>query len=540
MTNFAWWQRGIVYQIYPRSFMDSNNDGIGDLQGIIDRLDYLNDGTENSLGIDAIWISPFYPSPMKDFGYDVSDYTDVDPMFGDLATFDKLLEEAHKRNIKIIIDYVPNHTSNEHQWFIESHSSKDNPKHDWYIWRDAKPDGSLPNNWGSIFGGSAWTWDEQRQQYYFHQFVPEQPDLNWRNPAVREAMHDVLRFWLKRGVDGFRMDVVNMIWKHPDMPDQSIFEGATGRGEDDLYGRQEQIYSHTYEGVHDVMKEMRTVLDEFRERVMIGEIWVSLEDRMKFHGDGDEFHMPFNFDFISQGDFLNPTMWEAATYRKLVEAYEVALPENGWPNYVMGNHDMPRLVSRLGSEDRARVAALMLLTLRGTPTIYMGEEIGMVNGDIKPEQVQDPQGINLGVEHTRDVCRTPFQWDNSDFAGFGTTETWLPVNADYQERNVEAQKPDKISMLNLYRKLIWYRKKHASLAVGSYQTLDSPEGVYAYLREYQGEKHLIALNFTEEAQALELSGKGDIVLDTSLNRQGKVSDTLSLDANEGVLLRLMN
>lgn len=233
-------------------------------------------------------------------------------------------------------------------------------------------------------------------------------------------------------------------------------------------------------------------------------------------------------------------MWEAATYRKLVEAYEVALPENGWPNYVMGNHDMPRLVSRLGSEDRARVAALMLLTLRGTPTIYMGEEIGMVNGDIKAEQVQDPQGINLGVEHTRDVCRTPFQWDNSDFAGFGTTETWLPVNADYQERNVEAQKPDKISMLNLYRKLIWYRKKHASLAVGSYQTLDSPEGVYAYLREYQGEKHLIALNFTEEAQALELSGKGDIVLDTSLNRQGKVSDTLSLDANEGVLLRLMD
>lgn len=540
MSNFSWWQRGIVYQIYPRSFMDSNNDGIGDLQGIINRLNYLNDGTEHSLGIDAIWISPFYPSPMKDFGYDISDYTDVDPIFGDLAIFDKLVQEAHKRNIKIIIDYVPNHTSNEHSWFQESRSSKDNPKHDWYIWRDAKPDGSLPNNWGSIFGGSAWTWDKQRQQYYFHQFMPEQPDLNWRNLAVREAMYDVLRFWLKRGVDGFRMDVVYMVWKHPDMPDQPIIAGASGRGEGDLYGKQAQIYSQNYEGIHAVMKELRAVLNEFGERVMIGEIWLPLEERMKYHGNGDEFHMPFNFDFISQGDFLNPTMWEASTYRKLVEAYEAALPESGWPNYVLGNHDVKRLVSRLGSEARARVAALMLLTLRGTPTVFMGEEIGMVNGNIKPEQMQDPQGINLGVAHTRDVCRTPLQWNNNDFAGFSHTETWLPVNVDYPERNVDAQKSDESSMLNLYRKLIWYRKKHASLAVGDYRTIDAPEGVYAYIRDYQGERHLVALNFSEAVQTLNFSGTGDIVLNTILNRSGRVSDTLRLEANEGILLRLSN
>jgi alpha-glucosidase len=541
MNSFAWWQGAVVYQIYPRSFMDSNQDGIGDLQGMIDRLDYFNDMTENSLGIDAIWISPFYPSPMKDFGYDVSDYTDVDPMFGDLARFDKLVEEAHKRNIKIIIDYVPNHTSDQHKWFIESNGSRNNPKHDWYIWRDAKPDGSLPNNWGSMFGGPAWAWNEKRQQYYFHQFVPEQPDLNWRNPAVREAMFNVLRFWLKRGVDGFRMDVVNMIWKHLDMPDQPIIEGTIGRGKNDIHGQQKQIYSHTYDGVHTVMKQLRNVLNEFGERVMIGEIWVPLEERMKFHGEnGNEFHMPFNFDFITLGDHRNTQMWQAATYRELVEAYEAGLPAGGWPNYVMGNHDIPRLASRLGSEARARLAGLMLLTLRGTPTIYMGEEIGMVNGDIKPEQLQDPQGINLGVEHTRDICRTPFQWDSSAFAGFSNVETWLPVNADYEERNVLKQKDLENSILSLYQKLIWYRKQHNSLAIGSYQTIEAPQGIYAYLREYADERHLIALNFTDKAHSMSLSEHGKIILNTAMNRSETVSDTLSLAADEGVLIRLLD
>ncbi len=539
MTEFAWWQRGVVYQIYPRSFMDSNNDGIGDLQGVIDRLDTLNDGTENSLGIDAIWLSPFFPSPMKDFGYDVSDYTDVDPMFGDLATFDKLVEEAHKRGIKIIIDYVPNHTSDEHPWFKESRSSRDNPKRDWYIWRDAKPDGSEPNNWGSVFGGSAWEWDEHTQQYYFHQFVPGQPDLNWRNPEVREAMYNVLRFWMDRGVDGFRMDVIYMIWKHPDMPDQPWVEGADGRGEGDIYSRQQQIYSMNYEGIHDIIKQIRGVIDEYPERVMIGEIWLELPERLKYHGEnGDEFHMPFNFDFIAEGDFFNSTGWSAEKYRSLVDNYEAAVPAGGWPNYVLGNHDVQRLASRLGSQERARLAALMLLTLRGTPTIYMGEELGMVNGDIKPEQMQDPQGINLGVENTRDVCRTPMQWDRSEYAGFSDVEPWLPVNETYKERNYAVESNDPRSMLSLYRKLLWVRKQHKSLAVGAYQSLDAPENVYLFERIHGDEKHLIALNFGSEAVTVSLPADGEIVLSSGLDRSGSVSGEITLVGNEGVLIRV--
>lgn len=535
----AWWKRGIVYQIYPRSFNDSNDDGIGDLQGIIDKLDYLNDGTPNSLGIDAIWISPFFRSPMADFGYDVADYVDIDPMFGDLKTFDKLIEEAHKRNIKIIVDYVPNHSSDQHEWFKESRSSRDNPKRDWYIWRDAQPDGSLPNNWGSVFGGPAWEWDEHTQQYYFHQFVPEQPDLNWRNPEVQEAMLDVLRFWMNRGVDGFRMDVVYMIWKHPDMPDQPFVEGW-GRGDDDIYGKQQHIYDQDYDGIHDMIKRIRGVIDEFPERVMIGEIWLPLEERMAYHGENqDEFHMPFNFDFISPGDVLSRTGWQAETYRSMVEGYEAALPDGGWPNYVMGNHDIERMVSRLGSEARARIGAMLLLTLRGTPTLYHGDEIGMVNGDIQPEQVQDPQGINLGIEHTRDVTRTPVQWDDSAYAGFSTVEPWLPVNADYSTRNVAAQENDPTSFLALYRQLIWYRKSHESLAIGDYQTYaDAPDGVYAYYRTQDDERHLIVLNFTEDAQNITLPSAGKIVVSTFLDRTDDVRGTLNLRPNEGLLIHL--
>jgi len=539
MTDFTWWQRGVVYQIYPRSFMDSNSDGIGDLQGVIDRLDVLNDGSEESLGIDAIWLSPFFPSPMKDFGYDVADYVNVDPMFGDLETFDRLVVEAHKRGIKIIIDYVPNHSSDEHPWFLESRSSRDNPKRDWYFWRDPKPDGSPPNNWGSVFGGSAWEWDEKTQQYYFHQFVTGQPDLNWRNPEVREAMYEVLRFWMARGVDGFRMDVVYMIWKHPDLPDQPLVEGAGGRGDTDLYGKQQQIYSMNYEGIHDIMKQMRRVVDEYPQRVMIGEIWLPLEERMKYHGEnGDEFHMPFNFDFISQGDFFSSRGWHAETYRAVVDAYEAALPPGGWPNYVLGSHDVSRVATRLGSQERARLAALMLLTLRGTPTIYMGEELGMVNGDIKPEQMQDPQGINLGVEHTRDVCRTPMQWDDSENAGFSTAEPWLPVNADYKTRNYAAQKDDPRSMFSLYRRLLWLRKQHDSLAVGDYRSLDAPENVYLFERSYGDEKHLTALNFSSDAVTVPLPVDGEIVLNTGLDREGAVSGAVSLAGEEGVLIRV--
>ena len=522
MSTNNWWQRAVIYQIYPRSFNDSNSDGIGDLQGIINKLDYLN-GTPHSLGIDAIWISPFYPSPMADFGYDVADYTDVDPMFGDLATFDKLVEEAHKRNINVIIDYVPNHTSNEHPWFIESRSSRDNPKRDWYIWKDPKPDGSLPNDWDSMFGGPAWTWDEKTQQYYFHQFAPEQPDLNWRNPEVREAMLDVLRFWLKRGVDGFRMDVVYMIWKHPDMPDRFPADG----------GSTVQNPAYNYPGIQDVFAQMRAILDEY-DAIGIAEVWLTGEERNAYF---NAFEMPFNFDFLGWGD---RDKWDADFFRQQVDTYDAQLPEIAWGNYVLGSHDVDRIVSRYGGESQARVAATMLLTLRGTPTLYAGDELGMSNGEIQAHQIQDPQGKNLGVLFTRDKCRTPFQWDASDYAGFSTAETWLPVNVDYTTRNVIIQLEDETSILNLYRHLIRYRKTHESLAAGTYQSLDAPQGTFVYLRQHENEKHLIALNFTNEAKTVILPSSGNIVLSTGLNRQGAVDTSVELNGNEGLLILLDN
>jgi alpha-glucosidase len=540
-SEFSWWQQGVIYQVYPRSFKDTNGDGVGDLQGIIEKLDYLNGGTPDSLGVNAIWISPMFPSPMKDFGYDIADYCDVDPMFGDLAIFDRLVAEAHQRGIKIILDYVPNHTSDQHSWFQESRSSRDNPRHDWYIWKDAKPDGSPPNNWGGVFGGKAWTWDATRQQYYFHQFDPGQPDLNWRNPDVRAAMLDVLRFWMRRGVDGFRMDVIYMVWKHPDMPDQPIIAGALGRGENDIYGRQAQIYSQNYDGIHAIMRDIRATLDEFEDTFSVGEIWLDLPERVKFYGTPDalELHMPFNFGLIGEASFLEQSPWNAVNVRAIVDAYENALPAHGWGNWVLGNHDVSRLASRLGSEARARLAAMLLLTMRGTPTIYMGEEIGMINGEIPDALIQDPQGIILGAALTRDKCRTPMQWDASANAGFGAAEPWLPANPDYMTRNVAAQLNDPSSMLTLYRHLIRTRHASQALAVGSYRSLDTGAGVYAYLRQHTDETMLVALNFTAESLDIILPNVGQIVLSTYLDHAGDaVKSVLTLRPDEGVIIRL--
>lgn len=529
-----WWQTGIVYQIYPRSFKDTNGDGIGDLPGIIEKLDYLQ-----HLGIDAIWVSPFYPSPMKDFGYDVADYTDVHPMFGDLATFDQLIAEAHRRNIKIIIDWVPNHTSDEHPWFIESRSSRDNPKRDWYIWRDAKPDGSLPNNWGSLFGGVAWTLDEKTGQYYFHQFDPAQPDLNWRNPEVKAAMLDTLRFWLRRGVDGFRMDVIYMIWKHPDLPDQPLAPGAVPRGEQDIFSTQQQIYAMNYEGIHVVMKEIRKTLEEFgADKVAIGEVWLPQEERVTYLGNNDELHMPFNFDLIGNFDWRKTQPFEAAKIQQSIEDYEAKLPEFGWPNYVVGNHDIPRIASRLGNEARARVAAMLLLTLRGTPTIYMGEEIGMVNGTIPPEKIQDPQGIRIGAEHTRDQCRTPMQWENSPYAGFSMVEPWLPVNADYLKRNAAALMEHPGSIWTLYHKLIQIRRAQPALTIGRYQTLEAPDDTFVYLRDHGEEKIVVMLSFTDEPRTVTLAQPGTILISTGLDRSGQISGDVRLNGNEGIVVKL--
>ncbi|HEY3312758.1 MAG TPA: alpha-amylase family glycosyl hydrolase [Anaerolineales bacterium] len=547
--NLHWWQSGVVYQIYPRSFKDSNGDGIGDLQGVIDKLDYLNDGTPNSLGVDAIWLSPFYPSPMVDFGYDVADYCAVDPIFGDLATFDRLVVEAHRRGMKVIIDWVPNHTSDQHPWFQESRSSRDNPKRDWYIWRDGRgaglpPNnwrdgrgaGLPPNNWGSVFGGPAWTLDEKTGQYYLHQFVPEQPELNWRNPPTEQAMLDVLRFWLLRGVDGMRMDVIHFIIK-----DEALRDNPSNQQTDlhlpanDLFGRLVQKYNLDQDDVHTYIRHIRNTLDEFDERCAIGEIDVPLQRWVNYFGTaGEELHMPFNFRLIFQP-------WQAAAMRASVDEMEAALPSFAWPNYVLGNHDQGRLASRYGGEAQARLAAMLLLTLRGTPTLYYADEIGLPNAVIPPERVMDPQGKNLGVERSRDVERTPMQWDASPNAGFSTSEPWLPVQNDFSARNVATQTADPNSILNLYRRLSWLRHSSPALQAGSYHSMDSADDCFIYLREEQGERKLVALNFIDRPAQVRLSlqGQGQVLLSTNMDFEDSIDlSAFSLRPFEGLLVDL--
>jgi len=516
--------------------MDSNGDGVGDLNGIIQRLDYLNDGTENSLGIDAIWLSPFQRSPMADFGYDVSDYCDVDPLFGTLDDFDGLVEETHKRGMKVIIDYVPNHTSDQHAWFIESRSSRDNPRRDWYIWRDPK-DGGPPNNWGSFFGGPAWTYDEKTGQYYLHQFVKEQPELNWRNPEVRKAMLDVLRFWMARGVDGFRMDVIGLLIKDKDLRDNPPNPFADpSLPENDLFSRQMHTYTEDQDEVHEIIKDIRKTLDEYPDRCGIGELWGPLDRWVRYYGDGgDELQLPFNFRLMDQ------SVWDSQAMRKLVDDMEAALPPFAWPNYVLGNHDRMRLGTRFGGLPQARLAGMMLLTLRGTPTFYYGDEIGLENGNIPPEKIQDPQGKNLGAHRSRDVCRTPMQWDASLNAGFSTAEPWLPVTDDFAARNVSVQSQDPASMLSFYRKMFWLRKKSAALTAGDYRPLEIEGNCFVYLRQFGSERKLVALNFSAGhwTAATGLAGIGRLALSTHLDRSAEILlPLIELRPHEGIIVDL--
>ncbi len=534
-ADFLWWQTGVVYQIYPRSYKDSTASGIGDLPGIITKLDYLSD----TLGVDAIWLSPFYPSPMKDFGYDVADYRDVDPMFGTLDDFDELLDEAHQRGIHIIIDLVPNHSSDQHPWFQESRSSRDNPKRDWYVWADPKEDGSPPNNWLSVFGGPAWEWDEATGQYYLHSFLTEQPDLNWRNPEVREAIFDVLRFWMDRGVDGFRVDVAHYIMKDPEMRDNPISDRPAKSIHRPLgeYDSQFHLYDKGHPDVHEAYRQFRKVLDEYsgeRRRVSIGEIHImDWEVWASYYGENlDELHMPFNFSLLGAD-------WNAGAVRKVVDDLEAVLQPGAWPNYVLGNHDEHRLASRVGAE-QTRVAAMLLLTLRGTPTIYYGEEIGMTNVDIPPELQQDPAGLRQPGQE-RDLCRTPMQWSHEPHAGFAPPEKeelWLPLAEDWQEVNVEAQLDDPNSLLSLYRRLLAVRKGNPALQIGSYQPVDGvPETCYVYWRRGAGQSLLVALNFAGDPHLVPWPHDGNILLSTHLGREGEgLQNALELRPHEGVII----
>ncbi|MBO0758137.1 MAG: alpha-amylase, partial [Bradyrhizobiaceae bacterium] len=400
----VWWRHGVIYQVYPRSFQDANDDGQGDLAGITARLGYFGE-----LGVDIIWLSPIFPSPMRDGGYDIANYVDVDPLFGTLSDFDWLLSEAHERNIKVLLDLVPNHTSDQHPWFVNSRSSLCSDKRDWYLWADAAPGGGPPNNWLSEFGGSAWEYDAETGQYYYHAFLATQPDLNWRNPQVQVAIADIMRFWLQRGVDGFRVDVVWHLLKDQQLRDNP--PNPQFKDGDPPYRRLVPQHTTDLPEVHDVVSMLRRVIDEFPDRLMIGEVYLPIKQLVAYYGRNLRgAHLPFNFALLE-------TPWEATALARLIEDYEAALPAGGWPNWVLGNHDRPRLVSRIGTE-QARVAAMLLLTLRGTPTIYYGEEIGMQEAVIPPDRLRDPIGDSIaGLRYGRDSVRTPMQWDASRFAG---------------------------------------------------------------------------------------------------------------------------
>ncbi|HET9878028.1 MAG TPA: alpha-amylase family glycosyl hydrolase [Candidatus Limnocylindria bacterium] len=529
VTQHRWWQSAVVYEIYPRSFADANGDGIGDLAGIRSRLDYLA-----WLGVDAIWIAPFYPSPMADFGYDVADYTDVHPMFGTLADFDALLAAAHGREIRVLVDYVPNHTSVEHPWFVESRASRDNAKRDWYTWRDPAPDGGPPNNWVSMFAGPAWQWDEATRQYYLHMFLPEQPDLNWRNPEVRAAMFDVARFWLDRGVDGFRIDVAPMVMKDPELRDNPPNPSAAEVGRLGAWGRQLHLHDHAHPDMHELYRSFRELLDSYPgERVSIGElhhpdfdVWAA------YYGERqDEIHVPFNFH-------LTYSPWTAAAVRRAVEGVEGALPEGAWASWVLGNHDQPRFASRAGRA-QAAVGMLLLMTLRGTPTVYYGDEIGMVDVPVDAEHARDPWE-RREPGNGRDPERSPMQWDASPQAGFTTADAvpWLPLAPDAASVNVAAQAEDPDSLLSLTRRLVELRRSHPALAVGDFVTFgETPDGSYAFRRVAAASAVTVALNLTGAPVTIPGVESGRVLIGTHRSREGEaVGGALALGPNEAVVV----
>jgi len=482
-----WWQSGVVYQVYPRSFADADGDGIGDLEGIRGHLDHLA-----WLGVDAVWLSPFYPSPMADFGYDVADFCDVDPLFGDLAGFDRLLADAHELGIRVVVDLVPNHTSDQHPWFLESRSGRDVAKRDWYVWRDGSgPDGP-PNNWRGAFvdGGRAWTWDAATEQWYLHQFLPEQPDLNWDNPEVVGALHAVMRFWLDRGVDGFRIDVVHCIGRHPALPD-----------DEPPWSELPHCVANEHESTHAHIREMRRLADAYDgDRVLIGETALPGTARVApYYGEGDELHLAFNFA-------ATRAHWEAGAWRRRIQRIEELLgPRGAWPSWVLSNHDMPRHRTRYGgSEARARAAAVMLLAQRGTAFVYAGEELGLEDAEVPPERVVDPGG--------RDGCRAPIPWTAAEGHGWGP-EPWLPFPPEAADRSVEAQRADPGSILHLYRRILAARRTSPALREGDQELLPNLGDVLVWRRHEGDDQRTVAVNLGGQPAALELTGTVEVASD---------------------------
>ncbi len=546
-----WWQTGVIYQVYPRSFQDTDGDGVGDLRGITARLDYLV-----GLGVDAVWISPFYPSSMADFGYDVTDYTGVDPLFGTLEDFDALLAAAHAKGLRVILDFVPNHSSDQHPWFVESRSSRECPKRDWYLWHDAAPPGEdwrpaperVPNNWMSHFGGPAWTWDEGKQQFYLHSFLKEQPDLNWRNPEVRAAIYAAMRFWLDRGVDGFRMDVLWLLIKDEffrDNPPNPVYDGA----QHDVK-RVLPVHNADQSETQEIVAEMRAVLDAYgptmgaanggSSRVLIGEIYLPLPKLVRYYGAVPQLsgaNLPFNFHLIQ-------TRWAADAIADVIRSYEALLPAGAWPNYVLGNHDQPRLASRIGAQ-QARAAAMLLLTLRGTPTMYYGDELGMADVAIAPEQVRDPAEKNEpGKGRGRDPERSPMLWVSAPNAGFTRPDAtpWLPLEKGWETENAAAQSQRPKSMLVLYRKLLALRRQHDTLHSGAIADVEAEGSVLRFRRvglaDGESTDFQVLLNLGMEVATVKCAA-GTVVLTTLLDGEGsRVGGAVTIEGGEGLLIAL--
>ncbi len=520
-----WWQTAVIYQIYPRSFADGDGDGIGDLAGLLAQLDYIA-----WLGVDAIWLSPIFPSPMADFGYDVADYCDVDPVFGDLAAFDQVVSSAHARGLKVILDWVPNHTSDQHPWFLNARSSRDAQHRDFYVWRDGRPDGAPPNNWLAAFAPvPTWTFDEHTQQWYLHHFLAEQPDLNWANPAVQDAMHETLRFWLDRGVDGFRADVVHCIGRDPELADAPP----------ELAGLMHCILNDE-PSAHELLRGVRKVLDGYPgDRMMVGEV-VLLDPAIvaEYYGDHDELHLSFNFSPLH-----GP--WLPATWRQHILDTEAAFtPRDAWPTWVLSNHDVPRHRSRYtgwpaedvdatGTEERARAAAVLLLTLRGTPFLYQGEELGLLDAEVPPARVVDPGG--------RDGCRAPIPWTSDPSHGWPTpagTEPWLPFPPEADARNVDTMRAERSSILHLYRRVLTARRASAAIQVGDFTMLDSADEVIAYRRHdaTTDDERIVAVNFSDRAVAF--AAPGEAVVEVSSDGRGEGEPFGGeLRARQAVILR---
>jgi alpha-glucosidase len=491
-----WWQHAVIYEIYPRSFQDSNGDGIGDINGITSRLDYLHD-----LGVDAIWITPMYPSPGVDYGYDISDYTAIDPEYGTMADFDHMVAEAKKRHIRVIMDYVINHTSDQNAWFKESRSSRTNPKRDWYIWRDGKAPGQPPNNWQSWFGHSAWTFDPTTNQYYYHYFYPQQPDLNWRNPQVHTAMEDVLRFWMKRGVAGFRIDAVSRLFEDPALHDDPYLPGFNVYGDRNI----EHKYTDNYPQVHDVLKELRRVVDKYPgDPVLITEAdEPNVTELTKLYGNGDEVQLPMDFQIADVNKLSAPR------FRQLFNEIENNTAK-GQPEYFFSNHDQPRQWDRYGdgvhNDQIAKLMAALLLTTRGTPQMYYGEELGMRTTDpARIEDVHDPIGkLGWPKEKGRDGERTPMQWSASSGAGFTTaSKPWLPIPPTAATYNVEREKQNPDSIFNAYRSLLALRKTEPALRDGTYAAINEDDpNVFAFLRQSGDSTILVALNMSADPHTI--------------------------------------